>query len=339
MPDIQQLLSDASGGGGGAGGGGASGLLGYAGAALVGRKNTVTAALRSAEAYSKKIADDLLKGVKAPFDASVAAITQASSPGDLIRSNLSKSVEGGAATATTAQDADTGAAVASSSDMRVRIAPLDMATFGLSESSTSVAPQNNQGSTTAAGGQSAPASGGGILAPLKATGGLLFPYTPTISFSQDVDYPSMSMVHSNQDYYSFSRMANPTIQVTGRFTVQNQTEGRYLMAAIHFLRSVSRMHFGAGDAHAGAPPTRCSISGYGPYVMNRTKCIVRSHSYTFEENVDMVNVSVNGATVMLPVIITLTVNLIVQQTPKIYKDQFTLEKYISGELLQTGGWF
>lgn len=180
----------------------------------------------------------------------------------------------------------------------------------------------------------------GILAPLKDTQGLMFPYTPSISVSQDVDYAAMQMVHSNTDYYSFARSPNASISITGKFTVQNQAEGIYALAAIHFCRSVSKMYFGQKDGKdAGTPPPILHLNGYGTYMFNKVRVFMRTHSYSYDENMDTVPISTSSGTARLPVMFTLQISLTTQPTPRMMREDFSLKDYRSGELLNRGGFF
>lgn len=178
----------------------------------------------------------------------------------------------------------------------------------------------------------------GILAPLSDTSGLMFPYTPTVQVNQEVDYMNMQMTHSNTDYHAYSRTPNVTINLTGKFTVQNQYEGKYSLAAIHFMRSVSKMNFGKKDSMKGLPPPIITLSGYGTYMFNKVRVIMKSHSYTFEEGMDMIAVKLDSGTVNLPALFTLTCSLTVQPTPAKMRDEFSLEDYRTGKLLESG-WF
>lgn len=178
----------------------------------------------------------------------------------------------------------------------------------------------------------------GIIAPLAQTQGLMFPYTPTIAVSQDVTYVDMQMTHSNTDYYSFARSPNTNVTITAKFTVQNQQEGKYVMACLHFLRSVSRMNFGQNDSQAGLPPPILTLTGYGSYMFNKMRCFLKQHSYTLEDTVDYVPVKLDNGTVNLPSMFTVSLSLTSQQTPRAMRQDFTLDKYRSGELLASGGW-
>jgi hypothetical protein len=178
----------------------------------------------------------------------------------------------------------------------------------------------------------------GILAPLSATQGMMFPYQPTISQNHEVDYQTMAMVHSNQDYHAYAKTPNVTLTITGKFSVQNVAEGAYALAAIHFLRASSKMNFGQNDANKGLPPPILLLNGYGTYMFHDVKVILRGSNLTFDENIDMVKVSLSGGTAWLPAVFTISTNLTVQQTPNALKNTFTLDGYRDGSLLATGGW-
>jgi hypothetical protein len=179
----------------------------------------------------------------------------------------------------------------------------------------------------------------GVMSPLAQTQGMMFPFTPSIQVSQDVDYAHMSMSHSNTDYYAFSRAQNATVSISGKFSVQNQQEGQYALAALYFLRSVSKMNFGQSDQYAGLPPPILALSGYGKYMFNGIRCFLKQHSYNFDENMDMVTVNTSGGKVSLPALFTITLSLTTQHTPRAWRQDFTLDKYRSGQLAQNGNGF
>jgi hypothetical protein len=130
---------------------------------------------------------------------------------------------------------------------------------------------------------------GGLLAPLRETNGMVFPYQPTITYSQDVNYTTIDMVHTNQEFYAYTRTNAVKMTVSGQFTVQNQTEGVYSMACIHFLRTVTKMWFGQG-ARAGTPPPVLLFDAYGTYMFNQLPVIVTNFSIGLTNDVDYVAV-------------------------------------------------
>lgn len=139
---------------------------------------------------------------------------------------------------------------------------------------------------------------GGLLAPLRQTNGMVFPYQPTISYQQDVTYTQIDMVHTNQEFYAYSKTNAVKMTVSGQFSVQNQTEGVYSLACIHFLRTVTKMWFGKSQ-NPGTPPPVLLFDAYGQYMFNQLPVIVTNFSVTLPNDIDYVpidlaNISASG---------------------------------------------
>jgi hypothetical protein len=196
-----------------------------------------------------------------------------------------------------------------------------------------------------------PGDSSNILKILFDTDGLLFPYTPTIAVGQQVNYNDVDLVHSNGDIMTYKNTPSVTLNVTGKFTVQNQREGQYALAVLHFLRTVSKMYFGEIDKQsgkAGLPPPVLVFRGYGNYMFNNLPVIVKSHSYTFDENMDMIEIGIgsdanNNPTgiALLPPMFQVTVDMVVQQTPSAMRKIFSLDSFRTGALLKANnstGW-
>jgi hypothetical protein len=210
-----------------------------------------------------------------------------------------------------------------------------------------------------------------ILAPLWQTDGVLFPYTPTIQVSQDTTWQTADLEHSNFDILSFQKTSSAQITLTGKFTVQNEREGRYLLAVIHFLRTVSKAYFGAQDIEsfapvtgdqtavettdevaektrsdglAGLPPPVLLFSGYGTMMFNDLRVVVKSHSWAYEETADLVKIElpsdgVSPRTVWLPPMMTINMTLSIQNNTDRVRERFKLDDFRTGALLKTRGWF
>jgi len=127
----------------------------------------------------------------------------------------------------------------------------------------------------------------GILAPLATTNGVLFPYTPTISTAYRANYETYDLIHSNYRgvYYKNSRVDD--LQIRGTFTAQDTTEANYLLAVIHFFRSVTKMFYGK-DGERGTPPPLVYLSGFGQYQFSSHPCVVSNFSYQLPNNVDYI---------------------------------------------------
>jgi hypothetical protein len=140
-------------------------------------------------------------------------------------------------------------------------------------------------------------SAAGIMLPLLYTDGVIFPYTPTISTAYRANYSTYDLTHSNYRGYFYQNSAVEEISLTGTFTAQDTSEANYLLAVIHFFRSVTKMFYGATDPMRGAPPPVCFLSGLGQYQFNYHPVLVSNFSYSLPNDVDYIragSVSNNG---------------------------------------------
>ena len=138
-----------------------------------------------------------------------------------------------------------------------------------------------------------------ILAPLAASNGVVFPYMPTISTSYNANYDQTDLTHSNYrgQFYKSSYVGD--IQITGEFTAQDTAEANYLLAVIHFFRSVTKMFYGAKDDFRGTPPPLVYLIGLGQYQFNNQPCVVRTFNYSLPNNVDYIRTKPNNYNVNL----------------------------------------
>ena len=134
----------------------------------------------------------------------------------------------------------------------------------------------------------------GILQPLKATDGVIFPYTPTIVRSSEASYQQYNLTHSNFRGYFYSNSQEGNIMVTADFTAQDTNEALYMLAMIHFFRSATKMWYGQ-DARRGTPPPLLYLRGLGEHQFNEHACLLSTFTYTLPDNVDYIKTS-NSAT-------------------------------------------
>lgn len=131
-----------------------------------------------------------------------------------------------------------------------------------------------------------------MMKPLTETNGVIFPYTPTVNLSHTATYNPQQLAHSNYalQFYQGSEVSDITIQ--GEFTVQNQTEGQYLLAAIYFFRSASKMFFGLDEQTGGNPPPIVYLDGYGEHYFPHVPCVLTSFSHTMPNDADYIEIPV-----------------------------------------------
>lgn len=131
-----------------------------------------------------------------------------------------------------------------------------------------------------------------LLHPLKDHGGILFPYTPTITTDFQASYGEYTPIHSITDFQAYQRTPSPTFTVTTQLTVQNIDEGRYALACIHFARTVTKMYFGSKDPRGGTPPPILHFSGYGEYMFNKIPVVMTQYAMDFNADTDYVEIPV-----------------------------------------------
>jgi hypothetical protein len=77
------------------------------------------------------------------------------------------------------------------------------------------------------------------------------------------------------------------LSIRGTFTAQDTSEADYLLAVIHFFRSVTKMFYGK-DAQRGSPPPLVFLSGYGMNQFYGHPCVISSFQYNLPDNVDYI---------------------------------------------------
>ena len=134
----------------------------------------------------------------------------------------------------------------------------------------------------------------GILAPLSGktttgTNGVIFPYTPNISVAYAASYDPTDIAHSNYKIFQYKSSSVDSISITGDFTAQDTNEANYLLAVIHFFRSVTKMFYGQdNNPKPGVPPPLCYLSGFGTYQFDNHPMVITNFTYTTPTDVDYI---------------------------------------------------
>jgi hypothetical protein len=136
-------------------------------------------------------------------------------------------------------------------------------------------------------------SNNAVLKPLAGTSGVVFPYMPKIETSYNANYSDTALTHSNYKGYFYNSSFVGDINVTGTFTAQDTREANYLLAVIHFFRSVTKMFYGQ-DAQRGSPPPLVYLSGLGNYQFNNHPCVVKTFQYSLPNDVDYIRTKPNN---------------------------------------------
>lgn len=141
----------------------------------------------------------------------------------------------------------------------------------------------------------------GILEPLSVSDGVVFPYTPKINTSYSATYSATDLTHSNYKGYFYQGSSVGEVKISATFTAQDTFEANYLLAVIHFFRSVTKMFYGQDQQYRGAPPPLVFLQGLGEYQFNLHPCVVSQFDYVLPDDVDYIrarSVSVNGTNLL-----------------------------------------
>ena len=135
-----------------------------------------------------------------------------------------------------------------------------------------------------------------ILLPLQGTKGVVFPYTPAINMAYKANYDAAELTHSNYKMFFYKSSAVDDISLTADFTAQDTTEANYLLAVIHFFRSVTKMFYGKDGENnqpkAGTPPPLCYLSGLGAFQFDNHPVAVTNFQYNLPNDVDYIRTGV-----------------------------------------------
>jgi hypothetical protein len=168
-----------------------------------------------------------------------------------------------------------------------------------------------------------------ILSPLVSTGGILFPYTPTISVSRSAAYAGTHPTHSNYVQHSYSASSIDSITVDGYFTANDPDEARYVFAVLHFLRTTHKMFFG-NDRLQGTPPPVLRLSGHGAQNFNSVPVVLQNYTEILGQDRDYIDVPGTGSSI--PSFLPVTLSLL----PIYSKNQignFSLDSFARGDLI------
>jgi hypothetical protein len=182
-----------------------------------------------------------------------------------------------------------------------------------------------------------------ILEPLAVHGGILFPYTPTIMHSQKVNWQTMNLTHTNYQPQVFVNSANPAINISSaKFTATTQKDAEYLLAVLFFFKMVTKMNFGKNDPMRGAPPPVLELSGYGESQYRNVPVVITNVNYSYPDDIDYISITpafyqkgMSGVE-MVPTVMSVSIDLMVQYNAKTTKDMFTLADLASGQISKKG---
>ena len=181
-----------------------------------------------------------------------------------------------------------------------------------------------------------------VMIPLQQTGGMVFPFTPTITMSHTANYTPVETAHTNYPFYAYKNSQIDDITITGKFAVQDELDAAYWLGSMHFLRTVTKMYFGQGP-NLGNPPPICVLNGYGDFVYNNVSVVVKNFNITLPNDVDYIAANLgttpgtqSGTNLSyVPTMSDITVQLLPVYSREKIKT-FNLEAFANGQLISPG---
>jgi hypothetical protein len=134
-----------------------------------------------------------------------------------------------------------------------------------------------------------------LLSPLfeQTEGSMVFPFTPSILMSHTASYNAMQPIHTNYPFQNYQHSSVDAITIAGDFFVETAEDAEYWIATVHYLRSVTKMFYGAG-AERGSPPPVVRLNGYGDYVFNNVPVTVQSFQVELPTDVNYIKTGLTG---------------------------------------------
>ncbi len=180
-----------------------------------------------------------------------------------------------------------------------------------------------------------------VMAPLKKFGGVLFPYTPVVQHVQQVSWQQNALTHTNYAPQVYGRTENPKININeAKFTATTEEDAQYLLGVLFFFKYITKMHFGKKDGKAGTPPPVLEFSAYGQSQYNNVPVVIASVNYQYPNDIDYVRVqpefSGTGQEELVPIVMSLSIDMLVQYNVKDIRDNFNLNDFASGQLAKKG---
>ena len=130
-----------------------------------------------------------------------------------------------------------------------------------------------------------------ILQPLAASQGIFWPLTPAVVIQHSANYNAMDQVHSNYPHQAYQNSQVDSMNIIGEFPVQNSEDAKHWVATVNFLRTVTKMFFGADDGNGlkGNPPPILHMFGYGDHMFNKVPVVINTFNVELRPGIDYIS--------------------------------------------------
>lgn len=181
----------------------------------------------------------------------------------------------------------------------------------------------------------------GKAARLSSLSGIIFPYTPSISYEYKADYAASNPLHSNFSINFYQRSSISSISINGKFSVESPKDAELYIATLHLLRSLTKMRSGgskSGDPDSGSPPPVCRLDAYGQDMMTNVPVAITSVRVELPDGVDYyTHQDAQGGMNSVPVLSTIAINCLPMFSRR-EMQQFNVTGYLSNPAFRTQGY-
>jgi hypothetical protein len=179
---------------------------------------------------------------------------------------------------------------------------------------------------------------GDILAPLRETGGLVIQYTPGIFMQYASEWNSTHGVGQNYPVMTYSKSQTSQFVINSEFTANTVAEARYILAVMHFVRTITKAAYGEQaleSGRAGTPPPVLLFEYLGEHGgFNRMPVVMMSATLQYNSDIDYVPVVVGDDITYVPTRIEPAFTLQPAYTPNSLRKGFDLDGMIRGDASQ-----
>lgn len=167
-------------------------------------------------------------------------------------------------------------------------------------------------------------------------GGIVFPYTPSISYELKAEYASQSPLHSNFALNFYQRSSVGSISISGKFSVETEADAGVYLSTVHLLKALTRMR-SSGENNTGSPPPVCRLDAYGDMMLENVPVAIASFRIELPDSVDYfsMNSSQYGST-SVPTISTIAVTCMPMYSRQEMQN-FTVTGYLNDTSFRSKG--
>jgi hypothetical protein len=172
--------------------------------------------------------------------------------------------------------------------------------------------------------------------------GIIFPYTPSIEYTQTASYSTKNLLHTNYTRYYYHNSSITPIRVEAKFTVQNRQEAAIFFSTMYVLKALTRMKTldftpdavnSVQDINSlnGNTPPVCRFYAYGGMIFSNVPVVVSSCQLELPNDVNYYEYNYNTSygTVFLPAKSTIVLELTVVYSKEELAN-FSLSDFIFG---------